>query len=184
MSVTFHGSEVLEIAINIERNGVEFYREAAKKAKDERLKALFEELSLWEAQHVRDFSALKGVVDADWAETYAGTEAEVYMKALADSRVFTEVERWAEEALRSADPKEAIKAALIAEKESILLYYAMLDATKGRSKEVVREILRQERAHLSALSKAYEHMERGGDLGAALETLRGAIGQPPARGDE
>ena len=182
MSVTFHGSEVLEIAINIERNGVEFYREAAKKAKDERLKALFEELSLWEAQHVRDFTALKGMVDADWAESYAGTEAEIYMKALADSRVFTEVERWAEEALRSGDPKEAIKAAVIAEKESILLYYAMLDATKGRSKEVVREILKQEKAHLAALSEAYQRLERGEDLGAVLDVLRKTIGQPPAKG--
>lgn len=182
MSVTFHGSEVVEIAINIERNGVEFYRKAADRAKDERLKALFHELSLWEAKHVRDFTALKDMVDADWAESYAGTEAEAYMRALAGSRVFTEVERWAEEALRSGDPKEAIKAAIIAEKESILLYYAMLDATKGRSKEVVKEILRQEKAHLSALSGAYERLERGEDLGAVLDIMRETIGQPQSKG--
>ena len=59
MRVTFHGSEVLDIAINIERNGVEFYRGFAEKAGDDRLKILFEELSLGGPTH-QGFHRLEG----------------------------------------------------------------------------------------------------------------------------
>ena len=135
-----------------------------------------------EAQHIRDFTALKGMLDEDWTRFYAGTEAEVFLRALVDSRVFTEVEGWAKRALDSGDPKEVIKAAVIAEKRSILLYYAMLEATKGRSKEIGREILRQEKAHLAALSEAYRRLEEGHDLSPVLNVLRRAVGQPPPKG--
>jgi len=55
--------EVFKIAMDMEKECVDFYRKAAAEAKDEREKALFEKLALEEEEHFRVFSNTHSYLD-------------------------------------------------------------------------------------------------------------------------
>ena len=60
MGVTFNAGEVLEIALQIERNGRKFYTRAAQGTTDEQAKKILQTLADWELEHEAIF---KGMLD-------------------------------------------------------------------------------------------------------------------------
>ena len=65
MGIDFNADEVFEIAEQIERNGVKFYRSAAEKIQDADKKKLLTDLAEMEVEHEQTFKALRSELSVD-----------------------------------------------------------------------------------------------------------------------
>ena len=70
MSIIFSGSELLEVALGIERNGAAFYQALTEKIKDNLAQAIYERLGAEEIEHQKTFqdmlesdSVIKSILD-------------------------------------------------------------------------------------------------------------------------
>jgi rubrerythrin len=153
MSDQFSIQEIIEIAIEIEKNGEAFYRTLVESANTARLRDLFKYLSEEEKKHkVRFEEILKSVGGYQISEIYYATEYMGYMKALADERVFTK-DVFAPDIVKNLkSSKEAINLAIGFEKDSIIFLHEMQDMISDPEKETVQRLLNEEREHIRRLS--------------------------------
>lgn len=151
MSYDFNANEVFEMAEQMERNGGKFYRTSAESADDPDSKKFLLELAEMEDQHERTFKSMRAeLTAAEKASTVFDPqgEAALYLRALADTRVFFEKE------IDVSSMKAILKSAIEAEKDSIVFYLGMKDAVpeslgKGRLENIIKE----EMGHIRILSK-------------------------------
>jgi rubrerythrin len=152
MGVFFSGRELIDIAIGIERNGASFYHSVAESAESEVAKGVYQYLADEERKHIEVFQRMLGSVsDYRPPETYT-EEYDLYLRALINSRVFTDDQTAYEMAQRVTGDAEAIQIALGAEKDSILFYSEMRDLVRRRDRKAVDKIIEEERSHLRQLS--------------------------------
>jgi rubrerythrin len=148
MSLEFNADEVFEIAEQIERNGVKFYQTAAENITDSDKKQLLIEM---EIEHEKIFKNLRSELTQDdkIVTTFdPNGEAESYLQALADTRVFYEKE------IDITSLKEILTTAITAEKDSIVFYLGMKDVVPGHlGKQKLDEIIKEEMSHIKLLSK-------------------------------
>ncbi len=151
MSYDFNADEIFEIAEQIERNGAKFYRTAAENVADEDKKKLLIQLAEMEDEHEETFKALRTELSEN--EKVMTTfdpegDAEYYLRALADTRVFYEKE------IDTTSLKEVFKTAITAEKDSIVFYLGMKDIVPGHmGKQKLDGIIREEMDHIRLLSR-------------------------------
>ena len=93
MGYDVNADEIFEMAEQIERNGASFYRKAAESIDDPAGKKLLLNFAAMEDEHEKTFAALRK--DLSEKEKTATTfdpegEAALYLRALADVRVFFE----------------------------------------------------------------------------------------------
>src|SRR3989338_11068104 len=120
MGSMFAASEIVELGIQIEKNGRDFYNALAGKSKNKKARETFEYLAGEEAKHIITFQAiLSSVHKYEPQEAYPG-EYFAYMNALASEYVFTQKDKGAEIAKRIKTDKEAIDMGIGFEKDSIL----------------------------------------------------------------
>lgn len=153
MSINFSGRELLEVAIQIERNGFAFYSAAAPNVKDEKARELIEWLANEEKGHVGRFQEImtgfKGE-DLDMSPSEL-EEYTLYLKALADARVFTSELKAREAALSINSVKDAIDMAIEFEKDSLLFLHGMKSMVRKGDASAVDELIREEMLHLKRL---------------------------------
>lgn len=151
MGYTFNVDEIFEIAENIERNGADFYRKAAETVSDARAKRLLLDLAAMEDEHEKTFVRLR----SDLASHEKGGtvfdpegQAVLYLKALADTRVFFEKE------LDVSSLEKIYASALAAEKDSIVFYLGMKDLVpEDLGKKRIDAIIKEEMAHIRLLGR-------------------------------
>lgn len=150
MSYDFNADDVFEMAEQIERNGAVFYRNAAAGITDQDAKQFLLDLAAMEDEHEKTFANMrKRLSEAEKAHTVFDpqNEAAAYLKALADTRIFFKKEM-------DASSMEAIlKAAILAEKDSIVFYLGMKDLVPeslGQSR--LDDIIKEEMSHIKLLS--------------------------------
>lgn len=147
--------EVLELAIQTEKVGYQFYTEMAAKFSDsEELVSLFKTLAAKELKHEKAYQGLKdslGEADSD-LEGY--DELSQYMRAIVESEFFLGKNKSLPSMDHIITKKEAVIRALGFEKETLLFFVGVRDVV--REKEIVDEIIAEERRHvlwLDTLSK-------------------------------
>ena len=151
MSYDFNADDVFEMAEQMERNGAKFYRNAAEGDIDSANKEFLMGLAEMEVAHEKTFKAMRAELSAqEQASTVFDpqSEAALYLRALADTRVFFEKE------IDTSTMKGILKSAIEAEKDSIVFYLGMKEAVpekmgKGRLDHIIKE----EMGHVSLLSK-------------------------------
>ena len=151
MTIFFEGAEIVKFAIQMETNGYEFYRELSAKLAAAPSKALFDSLASQELEHKETFeSLLENTGQPTLFESYPG-EFDLYLKAYADSYVFT-VKRM-KDLLKNPRPdeKEAIRFGIDTEKESILYYSGIKEAVRQTERAVIDRIIAEERRHFVLL---------------------------------
>lgn len=150
MAYDFNADEVFEMALQIERNGALFYRKAAGDVTDAGARKLLLGLAEMEDDHERIFADLRASLTVrEKAATVFDPEdqAAQYLKALADTRVFYE------KPIDTTSMEEILKAAISAEKDSILFYLGMKDMVADNlGKNKLDMIIREEMGHISLLS--------------------------------
>ena len=153
MSISFSGSELVNIAIGIERRGIAFYDIMTKSTKNAATRDVFQYLADVEREHAQIFQNMLAEADKyQIPETYAG-EYSAYLQALVDSAVFTDDFVTSEMATKANRDIEALELAISAEKDSILFYYGMKEITPQRAQLTVNKVLAEEKLHLRQLSK-------------------------------
>ncbi|MBI5453145.1 MAG: ferritin family protein [Deltaproteobacteria bacterium] len=150
--VHFTGKEVLDMAVRIEENGLKFYTDAGKAARDKGVKALFKTLAEDEGRHIRVFQDLKKLLgEAADAEPF-DEETESYLRAFADTEVFTSPEGGKKVGKEAAGEAGVVDIAIGMEKDSILFYYEILKMIREKDKAVVDSLIDQEKDHLRKLN--------------------------------
>jgi len=150
----FGVSELVEVALGIERNGVAYYSSLSESVIDASLKDTYNHLADMEREHIKIF---QNMLDSagKYQLPYAGDAAEEYeqyLKALIDSTASTDDELAKQMARKAASPAEAIQLALGAEKDSILFYVEMRDLVPKQDRPNIDKIINEERSHMRQLS--------------------------------
>ncbi|MBN1857294.1 MAG: ferritin family protein [Dehalococcoidia bacterium] len=151
----FTASELIDVAVGIERNGVAYYGSLSEIAGDSSLKKTYADLADMERHHVELFEKMRSAVSDEGAGAPEIEEAEyeAYLNALIDSSVFTDDKVARELAQKAAGPAEALQLALRAEKDSILFYTEMRELVPQRDREAIDNIIKEERKHVRELSE-------------------------------
>lgn len=151
MAYDFTAKEIFEMAKQIERNGVAFYQSAAKSVSDASEKDMLLELARMEEDHEATFIKMEAQLkEQETAPTVFDPEDEAvqYLKSLADTRVFFEKE------LDLSSIKSILKAAITAEKDSIVFYLGMKELVpENLGKDRIDAIIKEEMGHIRLLSK-------------------------------
>lgn len=153
MSIAFSGSELIDIAIRIERTGITFYDIMAKSTDDAMTRNVFQQLADMEREHIQIFEGM-----LDEAEKYKLNESENkeyagYLQALIDSAVFTDDMITSQMATQADSDIKALELGISAEKDSILFYYQMKDILPQPALSTVNRIITEEKSHLRQLSE-------------------------------
>ena len=151
MSILFSASEIVTMAVEIEKNGMAFYNALAARSKNEKAKEIYTLLAAEEVKHQVTFKKiLKNLKEL---ELSAAEEEEYnnYLGALTSSRVFrSDVDL--EELLAEADTEiGAINMAIDAEKDSILFYYELLGQAISENSEAIEQVIKEEKTHMAKL---------------------------------
>ena len=158
MTNVFAGSEIVELGIQIEKNGLDFYDALTAKSKDKKAKGIFEFLAGEEEKHISVFKKiLESVHRYEPQEAYPG-EYFAYMNALASDYVFTKKDAGKEIARKIKTDKEAVDVGIKHEKDSIVFYEGMKKAVPEDEVGLVGEVLLQEQGHLSKLMDLKKNM--------------------------
>ena len=151
MSLGFSASDLVEAAVQLERNGHRFYTTAADSVTGRRAKDLLHRLAQDEVEHLKLFERLLSTVGlAAIRESYPG-EYEVYLKAHVDSQVFTEARLNRLLAQKTLPERDALQFGIDSEKDAILYYSEMIRFVPSRDHATVEGIIDEERRHLSQL---------------------------------
>ncbi|MFA4984632.1 MAG: ferritin family protein [Candidatus Omnitrophota bacterium] len=151
MGNIFSGSEVIELGIEIEKNGRDFYNALATKSKSEDSRATFLKLATEEEKHLEAFNGmLERAGSSDMVESYSD-EYSGYMRALASESIFTRKDKGRQIAAGVKTEAEAIELGIGFEKDSILFYEGMKKAVPEYDHKVIDELIAQEQSHLRLL---------------------------------
>lgn len=154
MKNSYNVAEVIQMAINIEKEGYEFYSRIAKHAASEQAKAVFVLLAEQEKKHIDTFTNLLEVMsDIHGTEGQYMFDEDVsgYFLALTEKKVFRPDRMYDASDITSA--KEAIHEGIEAEKNSILFYTELLKTNATLEvKNSLELIIEEEKRHILDLN--------------------------------
>ncbi len=163
----FRASEMLQMAIEIERAGLAFYDACVEAADDKRVSEAFQFMAGEEKRHIEVFKHMEEpLAHYELPETYPG-EVQAYMRALIQERVFAGPELGAEQAQATKNPFQAIAVAIGLEKDSILFYEAMKQLVRSSEAEAIDEVISEERTHIRRLVDLRVSLEKQSQLPAS-----------------
>jgi rubrerythrin len=154
----FSADDIFAMAEQMELNGEEFYRKAAESVSDQANKELLTRLADMEVTHGKVFKAIRSGLSVKEKETNVFDpqgEAALYLRALADTRVFFEKE------MDVSSLEKIFKAALEAEKDAIVFYLGMKDSVPdnlGGNK--IDLIIKEEMTHVRLISNELLKLKR------------------------
>ena len=149
----FSKMEVIEMAKDIEKRGLDFYRSQADKTNNEEIRELFLRLAGDEKDHFERFDNLGKSIkeNSDYKEDHVYDEqVSTYLNALVEFAIFPGDELINKE---FDSMEEVLKLAIQAEKDSILLYTEMLDQHSGITEDIIEKLIDEEKKHLQDLVK-------------------------------
>jgi rubrerythrin len=146
-------SEIVEIAVETEKGGREFYETVAAQSKNQSLKTLFRYLAGEENRHIQVFRDIAKTIKVMAVEMPANLEeVSLYLKAVADSRYFLDEGKALSLAKDTRTAEEAIELALAFEKETLVFYLEAADAVPAANRPAIEALIHEERAHIRKLT--------------------------------
>ncbi len=147
----FTADDVFEMAEQLERNGAKFYRDAAEHTDNLEYKNLLKGLGQMEVEHEKIFIKLRSELSGkEKASTVFDPQNEsvLYLQSLADTKVFFEKE------IDFSSMESVLKAAILAEKDSIVFYLGMKEMVPEKyGKDRLDKIIKEEMSHIKILAK-------------------------------
>jgi rubrerythrin len=150
MSV-FTASDIVEVAIRIEENGVNFYKFAEQIAKQEDAKKLFAQLAQAEVAHKKTFEGIFAKMEKyNPPESYAG-EYSAYLRSYVDNNLIFTKEIMDQQLANVKDTVAAFDFAMQRELDSILYYHEIKNLVPAAQHEAIEKIIEEERKHYATL---------------------------------
>ncbi|MCD8480622.1 MAG: ferritin family protein [Candidatus Cloacimonetes bacterium] len=148
-------NEVIEFAVQIEKNGYAFYHEASKrKDLDAKAKEFIEFLRDQELDHEKTFLGLRDDDDMQNLELTQDWELVAeYLKTIIEGRIFNNEDSAIKKATSAKDLKEIIDHAISFEKDTLLYFHAINDTVSNpKAKQALRRIINEEVSHVLKLN--------------------------------
>lgn len=153
MANIFSASEVVEMGIQIEKNGWDFYNGVAGLSRNPAAKELFEFLAGEEKKHIKRFEGiLSEVKKYEPSEAYPG-EYFAYLKTLSEGHVFTKENKGKEAAKNIKTESQALDLALGFENESIVFYEGMKKVVLEDEQRILDKLIEEEKEHVRKLTE-------------------------------
>ncbi|MDD5552269.1 MAG: ferritin family protein [Candidatus Omnitrophica bacterium] len=152
MGNIFAGSEIVEIGIQIEKNGRDFYKVLSGKSKDGKAAGVFGFLAGEEEKHIKAFQDILDKTDKYEPAGIGADDYFAYMNALAGEYVFTQKDKGAEIAESIKSDEEAVTMGIGFEKDSIIFYEGMKKTVPDFDIKLIDSLIAQEQSHLTQLS--------------------------------
>ncbi|MDD3464269.1 MAG: ferritin family protein [Candidatus Cloacimonetes bacterium] len=151
----FSINEIIEMAVQIERNGYAFYQEATKrKDLDDKSREFIAYLRDQELDHEKTFMALRD--DADMQDLELSQDWEMvsaYLKTIVEGRIFNSEESAIRKAAGAADLAAVVENAIAFEKDTLLYFHALSDSISNpKALKVLRRIINEEVSHVMRLN--------------------------------
>ena len=157
MVARFSTKEVLDAAIRIEQDAGNFYQEAAEIAKDEKVKALLQELSEMEASHAETFRQIQTALSEKEKAVEMldpGNEMLYYLQASTAMHGFEGKKSPQQKLTGQESIAEILQHAIAAEKETVFFYTGVRDLVPGDSgRDKVDTVLHEEMKHVAQLTQ-------------------------------
>jgi len=162
MSLGFSFDEVIEMALEMEREGVEFYRALAEREEERKSKELFLALAEMENEHLRTFQEMKEQLGSKTLEELVVDpqgEALLYLKAFVKGKVFKTSPASSPEQFDSL--QDILKFAVSREKDSVVFYLGFMEAMRNDDERArLKKIIREELGHIAELNQLLEELSK------------------------
>ena len=157
MGNIFLGSEIVEIGIQIEKNGRDYYDTLAKQTKNPEAAKIFKFLAGEEERHIVIFQKILYKTEKYEPIGLDADQYYEYMSTLASEYVFTQKDKGAQLATGIKDDSEAVELGIGHEKDSIIFYEGIKKVVPEYAQTVIGELIAQEEEHLRQLL----HLKKG-----------------------
>lgn len=158
----FNAAEVFQIAVEIEENGRAFYEKALAKIDDAEVRAIFKDLAQQEVEHKRKFQELKAQLPPEAAQSTVydpNNESALYLKMMADGHVFRTSDSVDAQIAKVRDAVDALRMAMEFEKDSVIFFLSMQDATEEeKGRRFIGLLVKEEQEHLRRLALQLKKM--------------------------
>jgi rubrerythrin len=157
MIYPFNAWDAFKIAINMEENGLGFYKAAAKKFSGP-IAALFSSLAQEEEIHKAVFTKYLRELPPEQPTVYdPNNETDDYLKMMADLHVFKKDPRDIQKTIDGvATVEDALQLAMAFEKDSIVFFVQLKNATATMSDSIsIDPLILEEAKHLRKLSRIF-----------------------------
>ena len=147
----FSVQEVIEMAIQTEKLGAEFYSNMAVTfGNNEEFKTLFEVLAEKEREHENVFHAIMEKMGSSYQMPDNWGEAAKYLRAIVESEFFLGDDKVLPNYDHLETVKDVVNYAITFEKVTLLYYLELRDVVKD--KEAIYDIINEEKGHIVWLS--------------------------------
>lgn len=146
----FFAKEILEAAIQIERNGQLFYELMGQRTADKTASEVFKHLAQQEKEHLAHLRGLANGL-ADPPATWEREEFSMYMADLAESHVFRGDDSAEKAAAEMTGDLAAVELGIRFEKDTLLFLEGLRSVLRKQEEQILEKLLEWERAHLLEL---------------------------------
>ncbi|MBF0201815.1 MAG: ferritin family protein [Desulfamplus sp.] len=148
MSIKLSAEKIFKMAMEIEANGAQFYKDAARKVDGKAEKEFLISLARMEEEHGTLFGDILGLFNDDGSDSGDDhDDALIYLKALADTKMFFKTDP------PGSTMEEILHSAIKAEQDSVIFYLGLMDMLSDqKDKRRVDAIIREEMEHIKQLS--------------------------------
>lgn len=159
MVFKYNAEEILEMAMQIERDGAKFYRLAAEGAVDENIRQVLNNLAAMEDDHEKIFATMKeNLTDKEREPTTYDSDnlAASYIHAMVEGIVFDAKAKPQKVLAKQKTMQDILKMAIAFEKDSIVFYLGMKSAVPKRlGKDKIDKIIEEEMRHIGILGRQF-----------------------------
>ncbi len=144
--------EILALAEQIERNGIEYYTKASQLVKKDEQKRTFQKLAEMERNHEQVFAEMKASQLSEYASFDPDGEDSRYLSAIVNGKIFDYTDSAVKE-LPNLSVTDIYRKAIDLEKDTILFYLGIQELVPERlGKSQIGRIISEEMSHITLLS--------------------------------
>lgn len=150
----FNKNDVIEMAINMEKNGYSFYNKALQRPNiDSELESVLTGLRNDENEHRQTFLALRDKIDKLRIEdSPTWKDAKDYIETVVESHVFNDSDKAIQLAQNASDVSQLLDYAVQFEKDTILFFFAISKHIKGeKAEKAIQSIIEEEYSHIKKI---------------------------------
>jgi rubrerythrin len=160
MSNGFNADEIFEIALEFERQGVQFYTKASEMFEDPEIRSMLASLAAMEAEHEQVFSSMRArlVGHEGYSQVFDpdGT-ASSYLRAITGGEVFDV----GTALIGSETLADILKMGIEAEKNSVVFYTGLKSVVpENLGRDKVEKIIEEEMNHIGILSDKLSSLKK------------------------
>jgi len=148
-------NEIIEMAVQIERNGYAFYNEAAKrKDLDDKSREFISWLRDQELEHEKKFLSLRDDTELKSLELSQDWElVALYLKTIVEGRIFNSEDSAIRRAIEAKNITEIIDYAISFEKDTLLYFQAISNnIAYPKAIDILHQIINEEISHIIKLA--------------------------------